>query len=84
MARSETDALAQMTEATLITIELLARRDRAPRTELARQLAIAQTEVDALRGSMTAEDYLGFPRLAQVIENDGDVAAWADEACSAL
>jgi phage gp36-like protein len=76
MLASESDALARMTEATLTTIELLARRDRVPRTELARQLAIAQTGVDALRGSMTAEDRLGFPRLAQVIESDGDVAAW--------
>lgn len=74
---TETDALARMTEATLTTVELLARRSRVPRTELERQVAIAQIGVDAWRGPVTAEARRRFPRLARVIDDDRDVAAWA-------
>lgn len=77
MTRFETDALARMTEATLTTVKLLARRARVPRTELARQVAIAQTGVDALRDSMSPEARLRFQRLAQVFEDGGGVEFWA-------
>lgn len=55
MPAAGSGALARITEATLTTVELLAHRDRVPRTELARQLAIAQTGVDALRDPVTPD-----------------------------
>lgn len=73
---TDLEALLHMTEATLATVDLLASRTRPPKTELERQIAIAQVGIDRCR-SEVIERYRGLPRISRVLAAGGGVAAWA-------
>jgi hypothetical protein len=70
--RFRDDSLAETSKATPITVELLARRAPAPRTELERQIMIAQIGVDAWGGPGDFRGRRRLPRPARVIDAAGD------------
>jgi len=74
---SRDEALIYMTECTLATVCDLAGRARPPKGELQRQIAIAQTGMDALRGFVTAGRYCGAGRVQEIVDAGISVQVWA-------
>lgn len=68
-------ALNYMTECTLATVSWMMMKKKAPKGELKRQIAIAQTGVNYFqdRGILTSGRVLDV-----FLDHDGDVAAWAE------
>lgn len=77
--RSRDEALLYMIECTLATVSDLAGRSRPPKGELSRQIAIAQTGIDAVREFLKPEPgmYCGAGRVQQILDARISVKDWA-------
>lgn len=74
--RSPGDALAYITDCTLATVCELAGKKSASKSELRRQISIAQTAIDWMNEMHV--DY-SSTRAQQVKDGDGLVATWAEQ-----
>lgn len=77
--RNEQEALAFMAECTLATVCHMAGLSRPNRSELRRQIAIAQTGVDWCRTIEAIKDMRGVVRVQDIIERKISVEDWAKE-----
>lgn len=75
---SPEDALAYMTECTLATVDDLASKSKPKKSELSRQISIAQTGVEWVKTLMEPGDQVGCSRLQQIIDSELTVSEWVE------
>ena len=73
----EQDALAYMVECTLATVSHMAGLSRPQKSELSRQIAIAQTGIDWVKTFVKPGMSIGNGRVQEVIDSQISVEEWA-------
>jgi hypothetical protein len=71
------EALAFMTECTLATVSDLASMSRPKKSELKRQISIAQTGIDWVKTITKPGRKIGCSRVSEIIDGDMSVETWA-------
>jgi len=76
--RDDQDALAYMTECTLATVSHMAGLSRPQKSELSRQISIAQTSIDWVKSFVKPGMSIGNGRVQEVIDSQISVEEWAE------